>query len=494
MNGRLSGIVEGKKSPAIVVVGDIILDRYVRGKIERISPESPAQVLDVTEEEEMLGGAANVAANVVAMGGKATLVGVVGDDDAAKTIRHLLKKQKINAEGLVSDRERPTTRKTRLMALNQQMLRVDRERRHAIKGQVAKKLVEKVEKLVAKADGVIISDYGKGALPGSVIKKIIGAANKRKIKVIVDPKGTAYKKYAGVSLITPNKKEAAKATDITIKTESDFAKAAKILFRETKADNILITRGGEGMSLFYKNGKSLLLPAEALEVFDVSGAGDTVTAAVAVFHFGGASLEDSARIANVAASIEVTHVGAKAVDKDEILASLKPANHTADKILTKKEAAQLAASLRAEGKTVVFTNGCFDILHAGHITYLEKARALGDELIIGLNTDSSVKKLGKGDGRPVTGEKERAKVLAALSCVSAVTLFGEETPLKLIEAVKPDILVKGGDYLPQNVVGAGVVEKRGGKVMIMPLVKGRSTTAIIGRIKKSQKKKEGKTL
>ena len=493
MNSKLSRIVAGKKSPVIVVVGDIILDRYVRGKIERISPESPAQVLDVTEEEEMLGGAANVAANVAAMGGKATLVGVVGDDDAAKTIGRLLKKQKISAEGLVVDRERPTTRKTRLMALNQQMLRVDRERRHAINGSVSKKLIEKVEKLVAKADGVVISDYGKGALPEAVIKKVIRAAGRRKIKVIVDPKGTAYKKYAGVSLITPNKKEAAQAANVAIKTESDFAKAAKILFRETKADNILITRGGEGMSLFYKNGKSLLLPAEALEVFDVSGAGDTVTAAVAVFHFGGASLEDSARIANVAASIEVTHVGAKAVTKEEITASLKPADQKDSKILTKKEATAMAASWRAEGKTVVFTNGCFDILHAGHITYLEKAQALGDELVIGLNTDASVKKLGKGDGRPVTGEKERAKVLAALSCVSAVTLFGEETPLKLIEAVKPDILVKGGDYLPQDVVGGGFVEKRGGKVMIMPLVKGKSTSAIISRIKKSQKEKRSKT-
>ena len=485
MNSRLSGIVAGKKSPMIVVVGDIILDRYVRGKVERISPESPAQVLEVTEEEEMLGGAANVAANVAAMGGKTALVGVLGADDAASKIRRLLKKQKISAEGLVVDRERPTTRKTRLMALNQQMLRVDRERRHAVGGDVAKKLVENAEKMIAKADGVIVSDYGKGALPEGVIKKIIKAAGRQKIKVIVDPKGTTYKKYAGISLITPNRKEAAQAAGVAIKTESDFAKAAKILFRETRAENILITRGGEGMSLFYKNGKSLLLPAEALEVFDVSGAGDTVTAAVAVYYFGGASLEDSARIANVAASIEVTHVGAKAVTKEEINACLKPSSQTISKIVTKKDVAAITASWRAEGKTVVFTNGCFDILHAGHVTYLEKARALGDELVIGLNTDHSVKKLGKGDGRPVTGEKERAKVLAALSCVSAITLFGEETPLKLIEAVKPDILVKGGDYLPQDVVGSGFVEKRGGKVMIMPLVKGKSTSAIIGKIEKS---------
>ncbi len=487
MRSKLSHILTNIKPVSILVVGDVILDRYVRGVVDRISPESPAQVLDVTNEEELLGGAANVAANVAALGGRAMLSGVVGRDDSADTIKSLLGKWSIDHKGLVTDSKRPTTIKTRFMALRQQMLRVDRELCVDIPESVQKRLLQAIEKNIKRCDGVIISDYGKGALSIETLQHIFDSSRKAGKKVIVDPKGTDYSRYKGASLITPNRKEASLASGIAIETESDYTEAAKRLFRLTNAEDVMITRGAEGMTVFHANGEKLHLPAEALEVFDVSGAGDTVTAAIALIMFSGAGLETAARIANIAASIEVGHVGAKAVTKEEVLYKLDADEASVAKHMNRRQVTAFAKKLKAEGKSVVFTNGCFDILHAGHVDYLQKARAKGDALVVGLNSDKSVRRL-KGKGRPITGEKDRLKVLEALSCIDAVTIFDEATPLQLIKKVAPDILVKGGDYLPERVVGKDLVEKEGGEVVIIPLLPGISTTTIIERIERSMAK------
>jgi D-beta-D-heptose 7-phosphate kinase/D-beta-D-heptose 1-phosphate adenosyltransferase len=486
LNQRLVEMLVSMRPPTVLVVGDVILDVYERGVIERISPEAPAQVLEVTQEERFLGGAANVAANVAALGANVRLVGLVGRDEGAKTLRELLRKRGIPASGLVTDPSRPTTTKTRFMAMRQQMLRVDRERRDEADGPVAAKLLANVEKYLSECDGVIISDYGKGALTKQLLASIMSLAKKSGKMAIVDPKGRDYAKYAGATLITPNRKEAALAADVEIRGEADYHKAAAELFRITGAKNVLITRGDEGMTVFHRGGRSAHLPAEALEVFDVTGAGDTVIAALGVILFSGHSLEDAAKVANAAAAIEVGHLGVRAVTKDEVLARLAPVSGGSAKNMTRKDAAMFAGNMKKQGKTVVFTNGCFDIIHAGHVEYLARAKSLGDALIVGLNTDSSVRRL-KGAGRPVTEQDDRARVLSALSSVDAVALFNEETPLNLIKEVKPDILVKGGDYTRDTVVGADIVESYGGRVQIIPLVKGKSTTGIISEIKKRHK-------
>ncbi len=439
-------------------------------------------MLDITREEEVLGGAANVAANAAALGAAVRLFGVVGRDADAATLKKLLAKRKIAADGLTPETGRPTTRKTRFMALRQQMLRVDREERRPVSDDTEKGLLAKIEKRLPSCDGVILSDYAKGTLTPTLIRSIIDAATKLGKPVVVDPKGREYRRYAGATLITPNKKEAAEASGLSIASDADYTTVAKKLFRDAKVERILITRGPEGMSLFSPGQKPLTLPAEALEVFDVSGAGDTVVAAVATYHFAGLPLEEAARIANVAAAIEVTHVGAKAVSKEEILERLTDGEEVeASKIMSAARAAAFVARLKEKGETVVFTNGCFDLLHAGHVDYLQKARAMGDALVVGLNTDRSVRRL-KGSRRPLAPQGDRAEVLAALACVDGVVLFDDETPARLIDRLIPSILVKGGDYHRDTVVGAETVEKHGGSVKIVPLKKGRSSSSIIDLI------------
>ncbi len=480
MNSRLHKIVSGLKRGRIVVVGDLILDRYIYGSVERISPEAPAQILDVSREEEILGGAANVAANICAIGANVSILGVIGKDRAGDNVRKLLKERGIVATGLLTDVNRSTTIKSRYISLRQQILRVDKEQVWGIGDDIENRLIARLEKILPKCDGLVISDYGKGTLTDSFIARIIELGRKAGKPIIADPKGDDYRKYRGVTLITPNKKEACGATGIDIKTEEDYAKAAEKLFSITSAQNILITRGDEGMSLFYQDGKSLHLPAEALEVFDVSGAGDTVTATMAAFFCGGIDLALSARIANVAASIEVAHVGAKAVSKDEILEKLGGAPEE-NKVITLAQAEEMAESARQNGLKVVFTNGCFDILHAGHVDYLKKAGSAGDLLIVGLNSDSSIKKI-KGTKRPIVTEMNRAALLAGLSSVNAVVIFSEPTPAKLIKKIKPDILAKGGDWKESEIVGGDFVKKRGGEVLRLKLTEGASSTGIIETI------------
>jgi len=478
---RLYTLLKSIRPAPVLVVGDVILDRYILGAVERISPEAPVQVFEVSGEYDVLGGAANVAANVAGLGGRAFLAGVVGRDDDARLVRSILKKWRISADGLTPDPSRPTTRKTRLMALRQQMLRVDRENRHEVSREVGDRMLERIEKYLPRCGGVIVSDYGKGAAPAWLLKRLFRLCKTAGKEVIVDPKGKDYSIYAGASVITPNKMEAAAASGVDIVMERDYALAARRLFRTTGARRLVITRGAEGMSVFGADGSCAHLKAEALEVFDVSGAGDTVIAAIGALYFSGAPLEDAAAVANVAAGIEVGHLGARPVTREEVLASLDEDGPGAGKLMTQRQAGAYASRQRALGRAVVFTNGCFDLLHAGHVQLLRQARALGDCLVVGLNTDASIRRL-KGASRPLLDETDRVEILAALDCVDAVTLFSEDTPLSLISTVKPDVLVKGGDYRVVDVVGREVVENRGGRVEIIPLVEGKSTSALIDAI------------
>jgi len=470
-----------------MVIGDIILDRYITGSVERISPEAPVQVFEVASEKVVLGGAANVAANVKGLGADVWLVGVVGRDEDAKLVRSALKKLKIKSDGLVTDRSRPTTRKTRLMALRQQMLRVDREKRHYISEEIGGKISGKIGKYITSCGGVIVSDYGKGALPPRLLKRIFSICRKAGKQVIVDPKGRDYSRYKGATMITPNKTEASLATGVDIHDDNDYQEAARRIFEISKVKKMVITRGAEGMSVFDTPGAGMRLEAEALEVFDVTGAGDTVIAALGTFMFYGAKLHDAARLANVAAAIEVGHIGARAVTIEEIASSLARREAVIGKIMNRSQAAYFSERCHLQNKKVVFTNGCFDLLHPGHVKLLRQASAFGDYLIVGLNTDSSIRRL-KGENRPVLEEADRLEMLSALDCVDAVVLFGEDTPLRLIKAVKPDVLVKGSEYKINDIVGRDIVEDGGGRVERVPLLRGKSTTDLIEKIRNSHGK------
>ncbi|HEB72978.1 MAG TPA: D-glycero-beta-D-manno-heptose-7-phosphate kinase [Nitrospirae bacterium] len=487
MRQRLYRLLNDARPGKVLVVGDIILDRYVEGSVERISQEAPVQVFEAAQERELLGGGANVAANVAALGASVYLVGVVGRDDFARSIRAMLKKRGINAGGLIVDDSRPTTRKTRFLSAGQQMLRVDHEMRHGVSMEIGRKMLDKIEKAVKKCSGVIISDYGKGALPGWLLKKMFAICKKAGRQVIVDPKGVDYSRYLGATMITPNKKEAATATGIEIKNEKDYKKAALRIFKSARVEKLVITRGSEGMSVFDKPDGGVRLPAEALEVFDVSGAGDTVIATLSTTLFSGFSLDDAARVANVAAGIEVGHVGAWPVTKEDILEKLRKEGPGAGKLMSQTQGASYAGQLRASNKKVVFTNGCFDLLHAGHVKLLRKAKALGDCLIVGINTDNSIRRL-KGKNRPLLDDNDRIEIMGALDCVDAVIPFDEDTPLKLIKAIKPDVLVKGADYNVKNVVGHDVVKRYGGRVELVPLAVGKSTSGLIKTILKNHGK------
>lgn len=485
MRERLYNLLESAPGGKALVIGDVILDCYLTGGVERISPEAPVQIIDVKNETFKLGGAANVAANTKALGWQPLLIGAVGRDSDAGEVRKLLAQEGISAGSIVADPTRPTTRKTRIIAMRQQMLRLDREKKDDISKAAAEKIISKAKSKIKTCKGVIISDYGKGALPTGLLAELIALCRKNGKICVVDPKGKDYSKYRGAHVITPNKKEAEAASGVEISDEKDFKAAAKKLFKITGAASVVITRGPEGMSIFEKPGsKGLRLPAEALEVFDVTGAGDTVAATLGTMLFSGFSLEDAVRVANVAASIEVGHAGVYAVSKKETLGRLEGERPANGKLMSGAEAGKWASGLRAQGKKVVFTNGCFDLLHAGHVRLLRKAASFGDRLIVGINSDSSIRRL-KGPSRPLLHEIDRLEILGAIDCVSAVVLFSEQTPRKLISQVLPDVLVKGSDYAISEVVGREVVEKNGGRVELVKLAEGKSTSNIIDKILKN---------
>ena len=465
-----------------LVVGDLMLDEYLWGKTERISPEAPVQVVDVLNEDLRLGGAGNVANNLLALGCRVSVASVIGEDENGWALLKAFNRQGIDTAGVLREPGRRTGRKTRVLAANQQIVRIDRESREQLSPHLEEQLCDWLRANLHSFDVVLISDYLKGVLTSRVLDTVMGVARDRNLPVLVDPKGTDYRKYRGATCLTPNRKEAEAASGIAIGDAAGLQAAAEAIMTTVELDNLLITRSEQGMSLFCGSGAETHIPTVAREVFDVTGAGDTVLALLACGVAGGLGLAEAARLANVAAGIAVAKLGTSIVTPDEIISAVGQNHRDSDsKIKNRDVLAALIAQERAKGRQVVFTNGCFDLLHAGHVKYLQAARRLGDLLIMGLNSDASVRRL-KGPKRPLIGEEERAHILAALDCIDYVCLFDEDTPLELITALKPQILVKGGDYTPDGVVGKEVVESYGGRVELIPFVDGKSTTNIIEKV------------
>jgi D-beta-D-heptose 7-phosphate kinase / D-beta-D-heptose 1-phosphate adenosyltransferase len=466
----------------VLVVGDVMVDHYVSGKVTRVSEEAPVPIIQVTDERWTPGGAANVAANLAAMGGAATLNGVVGEDAGAATLAALVDglAGRVDAR-LIAEAGRPTTIKTRYMGGQHQIVRVDRELSQPISDASENAIIEAVANLVAGCGAMIVSDYAKGVLSDRVLTSVIGLARKAGVIVLVDPKRADWSAYRGASYITPNRRELQAATGAPCTSDAECAAAAGIAIATTGAA-VLLTRSEKGMSLFRDGAAPIHLPARAREVFDVSGAGDTAVASVALALAGGLPIETAMGIANLAAGVVVGKRGTATTTQAELLAELGDARRGAETggALPVADVQALRRAWANEGLTVGFTNGCFDILHSGHIALLRQAAAACDRLVVALNTDASVARL-KGPTRPVQSEDVRATVMAALKGVDAVVLFGEETPLELIRALEPDVLIKGADYAEDQIVGADIVKARGGRIVRATLVDGQSTTKVIAR-------------
>jgi len=466
----------------VVVVGDFILDRFFSGVIERISPEAPVPVLHGRSASTALGGAGNVVANIVSLGGRALPVGVIGDDHAGNSVVAKLGEIGVEAAGLALERGRMTSSKSRYSALNQQVLRFDEEEIRPLDGQARRALLSRFRSALDRADIVVLSDYGKGVLMDGVAKDLIAAARGK--PVLVDPKGGDWSRYAGATAVTPNRRELGDAAGRAVSGDEEIAAAARQMISACGLEFVLATRSEKGMSIITPS-EAHHITTRAREVFDVTGAGDTVIAAFALALAAGAARPAAATIANAAAGVVVGKRGTARLTADELAGAMFAVDSPAragNAILDAAAVQRLVAAWKREGLTVGFTNGCFDILHAGHIGLLNAARSQCDRLVLGLNSDASVRRL-KGEGRPVNDEHDRACVLAALASVDAVVLFAEDTPLSLIEALKPDILVKGADYTVDQVVGAEVVRQAGGRVVLVDIVAGRSTSGTIARLR-----------
>jgi len=459
----------------LMVVGDIMLDRYWSGGTSRISPEAPVPVVQVECCEERVGGAANVALNIAALGAQVSLSGIVGADEAAQTLDKLLTNSDIDSQLLRRD-DCTTITKLRVMSRHQQLIRLDFEDHSQVNG--AASLAEKTAASLNDVDVLVLSDYGKGSL--AAVHEIISAAKAAKLPVLVDPKGTDFAKYKGATLLTPNLGEFEAVVGHCVDDDELVAKGEALRSKlELKA--LLVTRSEHGMTLLVDGETPLHLPTRAREVFDVTGAGDTVIGVLAAVLAAGESLTTAATLANAAAGVVVGKLGAATVSAQELEAALNEQSSVQRGVINEAGLVDFVAEVRARGETVVMTNGCFDLLHPGHITYLEEAAALGDHLIVAVNDDDSVRKL-KGKGRPINKLADRMHMLAALSCVDWVVSFSEDTPERLICVVAPNVLVKGGDYRPEQIAGHDCVLDNGGEVKVLSFKKGYSSTDVIQRI------------
>ena len=479
---RIEAFLEGVTRTRALVVGDLMLDEYVWGAVDRVSPEAPVQIVDVKRKELRLGGAGNVINNLQTLNGQVDVVSVVGDDDDGQFLLRRLAERGIEKHCVFSQPRRVTSRKTRIFASNQQIVRIDQETRAEITAASEDRIIAHVRAAVSGLDVIYLSDYQKGVLTERVLKEVIALGQAAKVPVLVDPKGDNYRKYRGASVLTPNRKEAQQASGITIVDEETLLAAGRKLLAELELDALVLTRSEEGMTVFSATGE-MHLPTVAREVYDVSGAGDTV---LSLFGLGLAQklpLEWSAGLANLGAGIVVAKVGTSTVNAQELLAAAG-LQHADEKISSVPLLQNILAGERQKNKQIIFTNGCFDLLHVGHVKYLQAARKLGDLLVLGLNSDDSIRRL-KGPNRPLIDQEERAHILAALNCIDYVVVFDEDTPLELITALRPDILVKGGDYTPEGVVGRELVESYGGRVELINFVDGKSTTNIINKILES---------
>ena len=477
----------GKRDVWALVIGDLMLDRYLIGDVQRISPEAPVPVVLLRQQHERAGGAANVAANLAGLGIATRIAGCIGDDAEGQTLLKMLAEQGIDADAVARSSQRPTVTKTRILGGHQQMLRLDQERAADFSDNETNQLQALIAKQLQQRPAIVIlSDYAKGVLGPALCQDVIRESKRLGIPVLVDPKGRDYSKYRGATALTPNKRETAEACGASMDDHAALLTAAMHLRDGLDLAFLAVTRGEEGISLLEANtdGNHILhIPATARQVFDVSGAGDTVISTLAAGMSHGLDHVEALQLANIAAGIVVGKVGTVPITREELLHELVSQSATvqADKVCDLSSLLARVAAWKAAGQRIVFTNGCFDLLHAGHVTYLEAARKTGDRLVLGLNTDRSVSAL-KGPSRPVIHEADRARVLAALEAVDAVILFDEDTPLQLIEAVRPDIIVKGSDYTEDQVVGGKQVKSWGGKVALIPIVPGRSTSGILEKI------------
>lgn len=487
---KLIEILSSIKKVNVGIIGDLMLDKYVWGEVKRISQEAPIQVLNVDREETRPGGAGNVIYNLVELGAKVFGCGVVGDDREGSCLIKEIKKLKTDVSGIFKDNERITTVKTRLMGQLQsagkgiqQLLRVDYENTNQISVEIEDKIIGYLGKIIPECDVFIISDMDKGLLTKRIFKTIKDLSNITSLPVIVDPKlGGDYSLYKGFTAMTPNRYETELATNIKITDLESLKAAGKKLIDSLDMECILITIDKDGMFIYNKNGDCNLISTAPKEVFDVSGAGDVVISVTGYLTGWGIGFEDCAKIANIAAGIEVGKLGAVPVSKSEILREMMRRNDPLSiKIKNIDELVEELDNHRKNGKQIVFTNGCFDLLHVGHIEYLKFSRLQGDVLVVGVNSDKSVSLL-KGPARPLVSENDRVKLLSALEDVGYVVLFNETTPEKLIKTVKPNVLVKGEDWRDAGVVGREFVESYGGKVVLAPFVKGVSTSNIVSRI------------
>jgi D-beta-D-heptose 7-phosphate kinase/D-beta-D-heptose 1-phosphate adenosyltransferase len=481
-NHDLLGHIDRLPAARVLCVGDVMLDHYVYGQVERVSPEAPIQVLRIEHEMKTLGGAGNVLRNLRALGAAASLISVVGNDEAGREIGRLLEAQDgVDVHSLVQP-QRVTTVKTRYIAASQQLLRADRESTIPLDPYTREDLLRLARELVTDHAVVIVSDYAKGVLTEGVALEIIRAAHEAGATVIVDPKGGDPIRYQGADVLKPNRRELAHATGMPVGTESEVIAAAEALIERCDFKAVLASLGPDGMVLVGADRAVRVQRAEVREVYDVSGAGDTVVAVLAAALGAGIDLVDAARLANLAAGIVVGKVGTAVVYPSELsarLAGLPVA--AADKTLARLPALDLVERWRRQGLRIGFTNGCFDLLHPGHVALLGQAKAACDRLVVGLNSDASTARL-KGPSRPIQQETERASVLASLAAVDLIVIFDEDTPIDLIRAMRPHLLVKGADYRLEEVVGADIVKSHGGEVLLAEITPGYSTTATIARL------------
>ncbi len=482
MNPDLAATFASIGHPRILVVGDLMLDRYVWGSVERISPEAPIPVLKVTEQEDRPGGAFRVAAALAALDARVECAGVVGEDPDGAALVRLLDEFGVDARAVLRLPGRPTTVKTRMVARVQQLFRVDREVAEPIPESAQAWLAKRSEAAVRRADAVLVPDYGKGVLTPPLLHALIRAARAAGKPIIVDPaRGVDAARYKGATAICPNRLEAALAAGLP--SEAPVVdKAGRLLLRRLGLDACIITRDREGISLYRRGAKPYHVKARAHEVFDVTGAGDVVLSLLGFVLAGGGGLEDAVAIANVAGGIEVAKFGFVPLTRHEIQAALEVPAHTDTKLRSRGELATIVASLKAQGKTIVFTNGCFDLLNANHISLLRYSKSLGDVLIVATNSDESIRRL-KGPTRPILSEAERVELLSAVHHVDYVTVFPEDTPRPLLRLLQPDILVKGGDYKrKEEVVGWEIVESYGGRIERAPMSSFHSTSRIVEKV------------
>lgn len=479
---NLKSKLDNIETKSVLVIGDIMLDKYSFGTTKRISPEAPVPVFLRKKEKVVLGGAANVAVNLQKARQNVSIMSIIGDDSEGKEIKKILEDNKISTKLIVKDNERKTTVKIRFIGQNNvQMLRVDSEDSFKINQKVKEKLIKLLEENINKFDIIVFSDYNKGMLDTDIMPKLIQIAKNNNIKTLIDIKEPKYDKYKNAYLIKPNLNELHDITKMPVDSDEEIVTAAQTLLNNTNSEYVLVTRGKDGMTLVSKDDYKHI-KCMSREVYDVTGAGDTVISYLAVGLLNDINLIDSIQIANYAAGVGVSKMGTYAVTIEEIKEYIEDDNNVLfeNKIVTAKQLQEILKE--KQGKKIVFTNGCFDIFHVGHARYLREAAKLGDILVVGVNSDSSVKRL-KGEERPVIGEKDRMELLASLSFVSYIVKFEEDTPYNLIKEIQPDIITKGGDYKTEDVVGKDIVEAKGGKVVICPFIESNSTTSIINKIK-----------